>query len=141
MSFAEKVKSFVTGKNETERLQERAANKEIRRKQLGAYYKARQEESIKYAQKRAAFESEQQLKKLKNRYAMQQQSYHSPFGGGGGGGGMGGGSYSIFSGGFSKPVAYRPMNRPARRVRRRGRARTRTVYRNAPQTYQRHSIF
>lgn len=130
MSWKEKVMTVVTGKNATERAQEKAAYSQIKQKQRAAYLKAQEDAAIKYAQRKAQYEYDQKFKKIQNQQKMRSQAYASPFGGNLS---SSGGSYSIFSGQTtSNPMTRRqPIRRAARRGR--SRARTRVVYRDRPQ--------
>ena len=136
MGITESIKRIVTGKNEVEREQERAANAEIKRKQLAAYYEAKQKESIKLAQTKARYEREAKEKRLKTSYSgggfWSAKPTVSPFGGGVSsvvGNSFGNTSFHPLYG--SRTIATAPRKPKVRRKRARA-TRTRIVYRNAP---------
>ena len=94
MSFIEKVKTTITGKNELERKQEKLANLAIRKKALAAQYQERQKQQVRLAAEKEKLAAESQLRKMKAQYNRPQNSffgtvaqhqpkqYSSPFGGG-----------------------------------------------------------
>ena len=130
MTWKEKLITLATGKNKTERLQEKYANAEIRKKQNTAYYQAKEKESIRVAQARAKAEADSRVKAIQRRYnppAQTSPAYNSPFGGGIGGPG----GFSAITGARLTPqpqarprVVYR--DRPNKRTRRVRRVRRRT---------------
>jgi hypothetical protein len=75
MGFIDKVKDFATGKSATERMQEAAANKLIRKDVMAAQLQTRREEAIKFAKEKEKFRYEQQTKKLR-----QPSNFNSGFG-------------------------------------------------------------
>lgn len=106
MSFGEKITSFVTGKNKIERMQERAANKQIRLKQNAAYYQEKERQAINIAQAKARHEAKIKIAS----FSKPKPQYSSPFGGGFGLGGLGGSPsrkgkkekrYNVFTGKYN----------------------------------------
>jgi hypothetical protein len=125
MGWGEKLVTLATGKNKVERLQERAANVEIRKQQNAAYYQAKQKEDMRVAQFKAKAEADARIRNIQSRYSPKpQQGYNSPFGPGLGGlGGM-----SPITGARLTPqpqarprvvYRYKPGKRTAKRTRRR----------------------
>lgn len=88
MSFVEKVKTFVSGKDALERKQEAAANKVIRQKVLAAELKERERQSIRIAQETVRVKAERRLKQIRRpvgfggfgAVASEYKTYGSPFG-------------------------------------------------------------
>lgn len=80
LTVGEKAITFLTGKNKTQRLQQSTAEKNIRNRELAAYYKAKEKERILYAQQRATIERQQALEKFKAK--TKPQNYSMPVGGG-----------------------------------------------------------
>ena len=136
MGFTEFVKRTVTGMDATERAQDRAARAEIRRKQLAAYYEAKQKESIALARTKAKYEREARERQLKQKYLpAKPKSYSTPFSGGGTSsimGSFGNTSFNPLTGYQSPKPKLTATAIPRRRRKKRSRIRTRVVYRNVP---------
>lgn len=65
MAFLKKAREVITGKTNIERLQEKAAQKEIKKATLGARYKTQKEEAVKYAMESEKHKYSEKLKRLK----------------------------------------------------------------------------
>lgn len=89
MSFTEKFTNIVTGMNKEEREQDAEFRKKLRQKQRAAYYEAKERESLKFVQDKAAIERAAATRKLKERYnnpnaiaaiaSKQPKQYSQPF--------------------------------------------------------------
>jgi len=86
-----------------EKLQARAANQQIRKKEQAAYYQAKEKESIKLGQQRASYEREQKIKQIRS---------------GGGGGFVGAVSSFASAFGSNKQTAQRTAAPQRRKVTR-----------------------
>ena len=79
MGIVDKLAQAVTGKTKIERMQENAANKEIRRKANAAALREREKQAISFAEKRERKIYEERTKKL-NKPKQSFFSYGNPFG-------------------------------------------------------------
>jgi hypothetical protein len=141
MSWKEKLMTLATGKNEIERAQYNAAQKQIKKAQTAEYYRQQKEQSLRIAQAKAKAEADARIRNIQSRYSPRpQQGYNSPFGPGLGGiGGM-----NPITGARPTPqpqarprVVYR--YKPGKRTTRRTRRRVRTV--PARDNYKPYSIW
>jgi len=79
MAFTEKIKQFVTGKNQLERQQEAAATKQIRSEVNAATFRQKRESAIKFAQESEKLKFERKLSELKKpRPSMNSFNFISP---------------------------------------------------------------
>jgi hypothetical protein len=114
----------------------RAANKIISAKSDAAYYKAKEKESIRYAQAKARHEADEEIKRLKGNGG---QSSLNVFG-------FGGGGYSPLTGqsyGNQTRAAPRPMRykRHRKGKGKKSKTRTRYIYRQQRQQPEREERF
>ena len=84
MAFFEKVKQIATGKTESERRQEAAANSIIRKKVMAAEFREREKANIMLAEERIRAKAQAKLKQIRTprRFlgSVPGGAYSSPFG-------------------------------------------------------------